>query len=208
MDESDKKSDDKNKEAKDIKFFQSFILGQGSIYVLGNCNKEYKDGKVINNGPKYLERQWNQRPLNAKAVDKLIEAAGGGRLIYNTFQEHALTIGISGKLLKGVTISAYQSHEFPLLVFANDRNGQVMILNGHHRIQASKKVHAGKLIRLEEYNKSLKGFEVASDHDTPQIMEARELAEELEYALWKDGLWGAILIDIGELVLIIQQTTE
>lgn len=208
MEESSKTQHERSQEAKDIKFFQSFILGQGSIYVLGSCNKEKKEGQIVNNGPNYQERQWNPRPLNTKAVQHLLDSTGGGRMIYSHFQEHALTMGVSGKLMDGVQLASYQSNEFPRLVFAADPNGQLLVLNGHHRIDASKKMHGLELQQLSEYKKGLKGFEVTSDNDTPSIIEAREKATELELQLWNDGQWATILIDTGEMITIIQQTLE
>jgi len=199
---------EKMNEAEHIKFFETFIIGQGSIYVLGTHNKENKNGKIVNNGPKYLERQWNPRALNTKAVQQLISSTGDGLLLYNQFQEHALTMGVSGKLMHGVDCAAYQSNDFPPLAFATDPKGELSILNGHHRIEADKKIHAAELDQLAEYQKVLKGFEIASDNDTSEIIEAREKATALKLQLWKGGLWATILVDTGELISIIQQTIE
>jgi hypothetical protein len=56
--------------------------------------------------------------------------------------------------------------------------------------------------------KTLKGFEVTGNHDTPNIIEARDKAAELDLKPWKDRLWVTILSNTHELISIIQQAVE
>ena len=200
---ADKVLQEQVQKVEDIEFFNSFIKGQGSLYILKNCNKEKKDGKIINNGPIYTEHQWNPRPLNPTAIQHLMSATDGGNLIFSQFQQHALTVGVTMDLLEGVTLAKYQSNKFPSVVLANDTDGKLLIINGHHRIAMDKKVHANLLEQYAKYKKTLVGFEVTSDYDTSATIEAREMVAKIELTLWEVGQWGVVFVDKGGLLFNI-----
>jgi len=194
---ADEAEDKQVQKAEDIKFFHSFIKGQGSLYVLGNCNKEKKEGQIVNNGPKYMERLWNPRPLKLDAINKLIAATADGDLISPHFQQHALIVGVTKGLVDSTALAQYQSNQFPRIVLANDTNGELLIINGHHRIAAYKKVHAMLLEQHTKYEQTLGTFKVASDFDNSEIIEARERKTQIELKLWEVGCWGVVVIDKG-----------
>ena len=85
------------------------------------------------------------------------------------FQEYAIVIGVSEFLLEGGVLAKYQSHEFPSISFKATGNGEIYIVNGHHRIVAWKSIHQELLNQLHSYEHLLTGESaVASDHDTPE----------------------------------------
>jgi len=59
--EAKKNSKKKMKNIKDIKFFNSFIIGQNSLYVFEDYNKAKINDKIINNGPEWHYHIWSQQ---------------------------------------------------------------------------------------------------------------------------------------------------
>jgi hypothetical protein len=197
-----KDSKTKSSNIKDIEFFNGFIIGQGSLYVLEDRNKVKTDNKIVTNGPEYIKRLWNTREIQPNAVKELLDNTAGGTLIYSEFQQYALTIAITKSLLNGTTLAEHESGKFPRVVLANDTDGDVLIVNGHHRIEADKKVHENLLHRLTGYKKNLHGYEVPGDYDNNILTQSREQVAELEEALWELGQWGAVFLDKGRFFAI------
>ena len=135
---------------------ESFIKGQGTIYVLDNRNKEKTTKGIRDNGPEYTEHAWNTRPLNKTNVAALIEI--GVHRIYPKFQEYAINIAASSSLVEGIALAKYQSHDFPPIVFNGEATGAIYIINGHHRIAAWRQVHQALLGQMQSYEKILKDF--------------------------------------------------
>lgn len=196
-----KELEDKQKIERDLQTLcESFIKGQGSIYVLGKGNRIQtdEDDEIQDNGPEYVEHVWNDRKVG-NGTPSFLNANGGGHRIFPKFQEYAITIAVSSSLLDGVTLSKYQSHDFPPITFKTAANGNIYIVNGHHRIAGWKFIHSELLKQLNEYEAQLKGaFSVASDNDTPEITVARANIDELKERLFTKGGWGAVVLDYGQ----------
>lgn len=135
----------------------------------------------------------------------MIADTAGGTQLYPKFQEHALTFAVSNGLLEGATLSKYQSNQFPPVFLATGVNGEVLIVNGHHRIAVYKEVNASLLGQLSKYKKTLSEFKVASDNDTADITSARAFAADVEKKLWEGGQWGVIFLDLGVFLSNIQE---
>ena len=209
MVESAKKDhEEKHATLEDIKFFNSFVLGQGSLYVLEDGNKAKINDELVDNGPKYQKRLWNTRKLDANAVKELLKTTADGATIYPEFQEFALTIAITKSLLDETTLAAHESGQFPRIVLANNKDGEILIVNGHHRIEAYQTVHEKLLTRLAAYRKNLRDLEVASDRDNNYTTQARSVCTDVEETLWKQGQWGAVFLDKGIFLCNIQKTIE
>ncbi|KAF8803067.1 hypothetical protein BYT27DRAFT_7214906 [Phlegmacium glaucopus] len=180
---------------------ESFIKGQGTIYVLEVGNKVQTDDGIQDNDPEYLEHAWNPRTIGKSAVTKFLSSSGGIHRIFPKSQEYAITIAVSPSLLNTNTLATYQSHEFPNINFKVHNNSNIYIFNGHHRIAGWKVVHQQLLSQLHTYEHLLKGgFSVASDNDTPEIIEARTNVGELKEQLFKEGGWGAVVLDYDAIV--------
>jgi len=180
---------------------ESFIKGQGSIYVLEDGNKIQTDDGIQDNGPEYLEHKWNQRTIGKAAIDLFINSNGGSHRIFPKFQEYAITLAVSSSLLDGITLSTYKSCDFPNITFnTNDNNNSnIYIVNGHHRIAAWKSVHQQQISQLQSYENLLKGkYAVASDDETPEIRAARINLGKLKVKLFAEGGWGAVILDFGQ----------
>jgi hypothetical protein len=176
---------------------ESFIKGQGTVYVLENCNKQKSSNGIMDNGPEYTEHAWNARPLNKSAVLNLIHTGAGGHRIYPKFQEYAIIIAASSSLVKDIALAEYQSHDFPPVVFNSKAAGKIYIINGHHRIAAWKQIHQALLEQLQSYETMLKGYGDYSDCDPFVVQEAHEHVETLQQQLYAEGGWGAIILDYG-----------
>jgi len=191
------------------KLCESFVKGQGSIYVLEKGNKVKTANGMQKNGPNYVEHAWNQREVGKSAVANFVNTNEGSHHIYPKFQEYAIVIAVSESLLEGSVLAKYQSHEFPSISFKATGNGEIYIVNGHHRIAAWKSIHQELLNQLHSYERLLTGgLEVASDHDTPEIIEAREKVDALKDELVMQGGWGAIVLDYGRFQSNIHQFDE
>jgi hypothetical protein len=178
---------------------ESFIKGQGSLYVLEDGNKIETDNGIEDNGPEYVERSWNERTIGKAMIESFLSVGGGGHRIFPKFQEYAITIAVSSSLMNYDTLAKYQSHDFPNITFKSDNNGSVYIINGHHQIAAWKRVHNALLLQQQKYVNIMKGrFAVDSDGDTSEIIEARANLAELKKKLFKEGGWGAVVLDYGE----------
>ena len=176
---------------------ESFIKGQGTIYVLENHNKEKTPNGIMDNGPEYMEHAWNTRPLNKSAVANLIQIGAGGHRIYPKFQEHAIIIAASSLLVNDITLAKYQSHDFPPIVLNGEAAGNIYIINGHHRIAAWRQIHQALLTQLQSYEKMLKDFGKSSNCDPFAVKEAHDHVEKLQQQLYAEGGWGAIVLDYG-----------
>ena len=174
---------------------ESFIKGQGTIYVLDNRNKEKTTKGIRDNGLEYTEHVWNTRPLNKMNVTALI--AIGGHWIYPKFQEYAINIAASSSLVEGIALAKYKSHDFPPIVFNGEATGAIYIINGHHRIAAWRQVHQALLGQMQSYEKILKGFGGFSDSDPFSVKEAHDNVHDLQEQLYAEGGWGAIVLDYG-----------
>lgn len=185
-----------------IEFYRSFILGQGSIYTLADQNLHKSDaGEIVPNGPKYIERQWNQRELNQVAVADLFKATGAGTLLYKYFQENAMTVGISNGIVSEATpLAQYQSNDFPRISFQPTQNQQILIVNGHHRIAVNKLVNKDLLDKQSSYQSIMEknSFTTAKEEDESEISEAREQIVKIEATLYKSGFWGTVFINLGK----------
>lgn len=191
------------------KLCESFIKGQGTIYVLEQGNKTKTDDEIISNGPNYVEHAWNPRPMMKANVALFLNASGGTHHIYPKFQEYAIISAVSASLLPDGMLANYQSHEFPNITFNDSDNGSVYIVNGHHRIAAWKTVNKELLDQLHSYEHILKGgFSVANDHDTTPIVNARDRIREIKEKLFMQGGWGAIVLDYGRFYGNIHQFYE
>jgi hypothetical protein len=202
--------EENKKTEKDLqKLCKSFIKGQGSIYILEDGNRVQTANGVTENGPSYVEHAWNPRTLSKTGVAQLLKSQGGDHAIYPKVQEYAITIAVSSSLIEDSTLAKYQSHDFPTVTFKENSNGNIYIVNGHHRIAAWKAVHRGLLEKLHENRQILKGdLSVANDHDTPATIAARELVDQLEKKLLIEGGWGAVILDYGMYNSNIQQIGE
>jgi hypothetical protein len=187
---------------------ESFIKGQGSIYVLGACNKTKTSNGIVDNGPEYTERVWNSRKLNQSDVNSLVQTTAGGNMMYPKVQEHAIIIAASRLLIKDIALSKYQSHDFPPIVFNGKVAGNVYIVNGHHRIAAWKQLHADLLVQLQEYQNILKGNGACTESDPVAVEAAHHHVESLEKQLYAEGGWGAIVLDYGMFLSNIHQFDE
>ncbi|KAF8809458.1 hypothetical protein BYT27DRAFT_7254590 [Phlegmacium glaucopus] len=118
------------------KLCQSFIKGQGSIYILEAGNKVKTADGISENGPNYVEHAWNKRSLIKTAVTSFLNSRGGSHCIYPKFQEYAIVLAVSASLIDNNTLAEYQSHKFPPITFKENNNGNIFIINGHHRIAA------------------------------------------------------------------------
>ena len=196
-----KELEEKQKYEKEMQILcEIFIKGQGSIYVLGECNWIEKDEGIEENGPKYVEHAWNERTIGKSMIEQFLSSSGGGHQIFPKYQEYAITIAVSSSLLKKEDLAEYQSDEFPNITFnSNEHNGSIYIVNGHHRIAAWKHVHDAFLTQLHKYESILKNrISVASDDDTREIKEAHSYAAELQKKLFSEGGWGAVVLDYGQ----------
>lgn len=116
---------------------------------------------------------------------------------------------MSASLLENSILARYQSHDFPAITFKPNNNGNIFIVNGHHRIAAWKSVHQELVDRLHYYERLLKRqFSVASDNDTPEIIEAHNHVDELKERLLKEGGWDAVVLDFGMFNSNIHQFAE
>lgn len=196
MDQAAKKQEILNQDKEIKSIAHSFICGQGSIYVLEKQNKVEQTDTLVLNGPVYMERSWNARSLNATSVQELAEINGG--LIFPKAQEFAIIIAVSHNLLDDVDLAAYESHDFPNIAFNNHAEGGIYIINGHHRIEALILKNKVLLDSYNHYRKILgNDFKIPSDHDSPEILEARENIKTLQHSLYDNGGWGAIVLDYG-----------
>ncbi|KAF8954650.1 hypothetical protein BDZ97DRAFT_1765880 [Flammula alnicola] len=197
LDKAADKLDQEKKAAEDLRIFaESFIKGQGRLYILESGNKAKKDNTIIDNGPKYIEHAWNRRPVENVNIQALFASTGGARGIFPLFQQYAIVVAVSSTYLEGLELAKYQSNTFPYIKFnAEVKSGSVHIINGHHRIAAWKEVHEPFLKQLHDIESILKGLNITSDHDTGDIIEAREQAVKLYEKLYIDGAWGALVLD-------------
>ena len=191
---------------------ETFIKGQGTIYVLEACNKMKTSNGIVDNGPEYIEHMWNSRKTNQSDVNNLVKTAAGGHMMYPKFQEHAIIIAASISLVKDIALSKYKSHDFPQIVF-NDKEeeeeedeedeedeeaaGKICIINGHHRIAAWKQLHKDLLAQLHGYEKMLKETGACIDSDPLKVEEAHNHVKSLRQHLYAEGGWGAIVLDYG-----------
>jgi hypothetical protein len=116
----------------------------------------------------------------------------------------------SSSLIDNNTLAKYQSHNFPTITFKENNNGNIYIINGHHRIAAWKAVHQEHLDQFKSYEQLLKGgIAVANDnHDTQDIVDACTKVDELREILLEEGGWGAVILDYGMFDSNIQQFGE
>lgn len=183
------------------------MLGQGSLYILEKKHKvNHEKNGLQTNGPVFKERVWNSRPLDKAQVAKLLET-NGGRL-YPKWQEYAIVIAVSNALVTGAGLADYQSHNFPKFSFNADPTGMasVYIVNGHHRIEGWILRHQALLNSYTQYQQILTKADsnIAGDHDTSEILDAREKIESLEKTLFDQGCWGAIILDYGQFTLMLE----
>ena len=184
------------KEDEEIKSLaHSFIVGQGSVYVLEKQNKIMSNGTAVFNGPVYKERSWNTRILNKSAVQELVNTNGG--LLFPKSQEFAVIIAASKSLLDGIELEPYESHIFPDITFKDSADGEIHVVNGHHRMEALISKNKSLLTLQNKYLRTLELFKIPSDNDTQEIIIAREKLAELQEALCKKGGWGAIVLNYG-----------
>lgn len=195
MAEQDQETNEKDQEAKDIA--ESHILGQAKLYILEKRHKAHVNNSLVFSGPTFKERSWNARSLNRAAVQELATINGGR--IYPLVQQHAIIVAVSETLLEGVNLSSYNSHSFNTVSFKENVAGEIHIINGHHRIEAM--ILKSKYL-LDQYNHCQKllskDFKVASDADTAEILQARELLSTLEEKLFENGCWGAVILNYGK----------
>lgn len=198
LDETKTQKEKREKVAKDIELFESFVIGQGKLHILMGHHCIRNPNGIEQNGPVFIPHSWNMRATSAEKVKEFIDSQGGPHRIFPLNQEYAITIAVTRSLIDNVELGKYRGIEFPDFRF-NNANGEIHIVNGHHRIAAWKEINKLLLDNLSKVKKVLgPGLQVASDQDTNPIVKARDQLLDITNEIFTSDGWGAIILDFGK----------
>jgi hypothetical protein len=171
-------------------------LGQGALYVVEEQHMVMQDGAMIANGPKFELHKWNKRPTLAANVESFYQTTNNGRLLTPMEQEHALVFAVSRDLVDPSTLAKVKTNHFPDVKFKSGP-GNIVVVNGHHRMQVLAKVNE-KLLQVKESCLHIVSQSNKGKGRADVVSNTRSDLANAEKSLWENGRWGVILLDLGK----------